>query len=240
MKNRFGVPGDDSESEMTASVPRLFTYTIPIDDGAAPNPFRGMCSLAICKPGIRRTARNGDWIAGLGSKHTQHSGDLSGRLVYAMHVDEVVSLEDYDKRAPTDWPHRIPNADSADLSERLGDCIYDFSSGTPVQRASVHGQANVKTDLSGKNVLVSRDFYYFGSQAIPLPDDLLSICHQTQGHKSNSNAAYFKQFVIWLRQLNPTPGQLYGWREYIVDWATVSSCGGCITRAQDDENDEPL
>lgn len=69
-------------------MPRLFTYTIPVDDGAAPNPFNGMCSLAICKPGIRRVAKPDDWIAGLGSKKAP-SGDLSGRLVYAMRVEEL-------------------------------------------------------------------------------------------------------------------------------------------------------
>jgi hypothetical protein len=31
------------ERQMTFPASRLFTYTIPIDDGAAPNPFRGMC-----------------------------------------------------------------------------------------------------------------------------------------------------------------------------------------------------
>ena len=110
-------------------------------------------------------------------------------------------LEDYNRRAPTDWPHRIPNAGSADLSERLGDCIYDYSSGAPVQRPGVHGPENVKTGLGGENVLVSRDFYYFGSRAIPLPDDLLSICNQTQGNKSKANAPYFRTFVTWLRGL---------------------------------------
>jgi hypothetical protein len=224
---------------MALSAPRLFTYTIPIDDGAAPNPFRGMCSLAICKPGIRRVAKQGDWVAGLGSKHTQHSGDLSGRLVYAMRVDEVVSLQDYDRRALTDWPHRIPKAGSADLSERLGDCIYDYSKGTPVPRPGVHGPENLDTDLSGKNVLISRHFYYFGSRAILLPDYLLDICHQTQAHKSNFNAPYFEQFVDWLRELNLTPGQLYGWPEYIIDWAEISSCGGCLIRKRDGEDDEP-
>jgi hypothetical protein len=66
-----------------------------------------------------------------------------------------MSLEEYDSRASTDWPHRIPNAGSADLSDRLGDCIYDFASGAPVQRPGVHGPGNVDTDLGGKNVLVS-------------------------------------------------------------------------------------
>jgi hypothetical protein len=174
---------------MTQSAPLLYTYTIPIDDGAAPNPFRGLCSLAICKPGIRRTARKGDWVAGLGSR-TAPGGDLSGRLVYAMRVEEVLSLEEYDRRAPADWPHRIPNVRSPDLSERLGDCIYDYSRGGPSLRRGVHGRENQKTDLGGMNVLISRDFYYFGSRAIPLPDDLLPICHQTQGHKSKANAVY--------------------------------------------------
>jgi hypothetical protein len=48
-----------------------------------------------------------------------------------MHVDDVVSMEDYDRRAPADWPHRIPNAGNADLTERLGDCIYDFPTERP-------------------------------------------------------------------------------------------------------------
>jgi hypothetical protein len=147
-----------------------------------------------------------------------------------MRVEEVMSLEEYDTRASADWPHRIPNAGSADLSERLGDCIYDFSSGAPVQRSGVHGPGNIGTDLDGKNVLVSRDFYYFGSRAIPLPDNLLAICHQTQAHKSKANAPYLKPFVTWLRGLKLTRGQLHGWPDFIVDWAAVSSCGGCIVR----------
>ena len=96
-KARISSPAMNESDRYTGSArlnppaPRLFTYTIPIDDGAAPNPFRGMCSLAICKPGIRSTARKGDWVAGLGSSNA-HSGDLSGRLVYAMRVEEVMSL----------------------------------------------------------------------------------------------------------------------------------------------------
>ena len=217
---------------------RLFTYTIPVDDGAAPNPFRGMCSLAICKPGIRRVAKPDDWIAGLGSKNAP-SGDLSGHLVYAMRVEKVLLLKDYDQQAASNWPHRIPKVQSADLSERLGDCIYDYSSGNAVQRSSVHGLGNEITDLAGLNVLISNDFYYFGNRAIPLPNCLLPICHQTQGHRSDSNAPYFDQFVSWLRSLNLSPGQMYGWPDFIVDWGTVSFRGGCTIRKIDDENDKP-
>jgi hypothetical protein len=215
-------------------MPRLFTYTIPTDAGSAPNPFNGMCSLAICKPDIRRVAERGDWVAGLGSKNAP-SGDLSGRLVYAMKVDEVVSLQDYDRLAPKRWPHRIPNINSMALQDRLGDCIYGFSSGSPEQRQGVHNDGHVSTDLSGMNVLISRDFYYFGSRAKPLPDHLLPICHQTQGHRSDANDPYFEAFVGWVRSIVPTPGQLYGWPDFIVEWDAAGSCWSCTIRDSDDD-----
>jgi len=206
-------------------MPRLFTYTIPIDDGAAPNPFAGMYTLAICKPGIRRVAAKGDWIAGLGSKNSP-GGDRSGCLVYAMRVEEVLSLREYDLQAPSRWPSRIPNVESADLSERLGDCIYDYSRAKPYQRSSVHGPQNMDTDLSGENVLISWDFYYFGSWVVPLPDSLSPICHQTQGHRSDSNNPHFDAFVSWLRGLGRQPG-MHGWPDFEIDWKKTSSGYGC-------------
>lgn len=197
-----------------------------------------MCTLAICKPTIRKVAKCGDWIAGTGSMDAP-SGDLSGHLIYAMKVEEKITIEEYDLRAPSDWPHRIPNIKSLDLSERLGDCIYDYSCGTPKQRASVHGKENIKTDLGGENVLISREFYYFGSRAIKLPDNLFPICHQTQGHKSDSNTPYFEMFVSWIRGTELSPGQLYGWPDFVVDWNANIACGGCLPRKIDDENDIP-
>jgi len=217
-------------------MPRLFTYTIPFDDGAAPNPFHGMCSLAICKPGIRKAAQVGDWVAGLGSRNAP-SGDLSGRLVYAMRVEEVVSLKDYDHFALTRWPHRIPNTGSFALQDRLGDCIYDYSSGSPAQRNGVHDAGNVATDLRGENVLISRDFYYYGAKAIPLPDFLLPIRHQTQGHKSTCNNPYFDGFVEWIRSIEPQSKGQYGWPDSAINWNLTTACGGCVIRQIDDAND---
>jgi len=216
---------------------RLFSYILPVDDGAAPNPFRGLCTLAICKPRIRSVASPGDWIAGVGSRNAP-SGDLSGHLVYAMKVEEAIPMADYDRRAPNEWPNRLPNHRSPDLSERLGDCIYDFSSNPPRQRPGVHGPANKSTDLSGNKVLVSRNFYYFGSRAIQLPDHLLAICPSTQGHRSHKNAQYVRPFEEWLLSLNLAPGQLYGWPDYIIDWSSTTKHGGCIERSNDSDDEE--
>src|SRR5262245_31415483 len=43
---------------------RLYSYVVARDYGFAPNPFYGFCTLATCKPDIRRTADIGDWIVG--------------------------------------------------------------------------------------------------------------------------------------------------------------------------------
>lgn len=216
-------------------MPKLFSYTIPVDDGAAPNPFGNLCTLTICKPAIRRVAQKGDWIAGLGSKNAP-SGDLSGRLVYAMQVEEVITMAEYDKRAKAEWPSRIPDIRSKDLAQRLGDCIYDFSANPPAQRKGVHDPGNRDTDLGGVNALISRHFYYFGSKAILLPAHLMGICHQTQGHRSDLNTKFVIPFIDWITSLQLVPGQLHGWPDYIVDWGDVTHCG-CRTRKEDGERD---
>lgn len=218
-------------------MPRLFTYTIPFDDGAAPNPFNGMCTLAICKPGIRRVAQVGDWVAGLGSKNSPQ-GDLSNRLVYAMRVEKVVTLKEYDELAPLMWPHRKPVSGSLLANGHLGDCIYDYSSAAvrPEQRAGVHGIGNIDSDLSGRNVLISTDYYYFGSSAEPLPQDLDQIVHQTQGHKSTANAPCFDKFVAWIRTLEYARGQ-FGQPGTKLTADPKSVCSGCFIREEDALND---
>lgn len=195
-------------------MPRLFSYTMAHDDGAAPNPFRGLCTLAICKPRIRQKARIGDWVVGLGSVNAP-SGNLSGRMVYAMRVDQVLTMREYDELAPTYWPSRIPNLASPIVADRLGDCIYDFSKGAPTQRPGVHSPQNVATDLSGRNVLVSRHYFYFGANAIPLPAHLRPLVHQTQSHKVTANEPFVHPFLEWIASLALEPNHLYGWPDGI-------------------------
>jgi Nucleotide modification associated domain 2 len=209
---------------------RLFSYTIPVDDGAAPNPLHGICTLAICKPTIRRVAKKGDWIAGLGSKDR----GLDGRLVYAMLVNDAISLEEYDRRAETEWPHRIPTI-SDDPTTLLGDCIYNFSAGkSPYQRFGVHGPENRETDLGGENALIALEFYYFGKNAVPLPRELLPIIHQTQGHKSNANDSYVPTFEYWIRRHEVGK---HGDPDIEIDWEDLRAGGSCKACAKERPDD---
>lgn len=189
-------------------MPTLYSYCIVHDCGSAPNPFWDVCTLAICKPKIRRVAKVGDWVAGTGAK-TAPNGDLSNRLVYAMRVTEVITMEDYDIWTKRKLPKKIPDWHHRDIKRQLGDSIYDFSYGKPKLRESVHNKTNIQTDLSGINVLISKDFYYFGKNAVWLPQDLLSIACQ-RGHKSKSNAAQVDSFVKWVRKVGGKPNTLHG------------------------------
>lgn len=180
---------------------RLFTYVIPIDDGAAPNPFWGVCTLAICKPRIRAVAEIGDWVAGVGSKNSPQ-GDLSGKLVYAMRVTDKLSMQEYDAHCRTRLVEKIPSWGDADWRRRLGDSVYDFSSSPPRIRESVHGEQDRERDLGGGFVLLSSDFRYLGDRPIDLPESLRPVSELTQGHRSNANETFVQPFLEWLAGLD--------------------------------------
>src|SRR4051794_28299130 len=132
---------------------RLFSYCIPIDDGAAPNPFWGYCTLVICKPAIRRVADVGDWIVGTGSRRSP-IGDISGYVVYAMRVSERLTMAEYDAFARRFCRGKIPAWRHRDVRRRLGDAIYDSSFDPPRLRPSVHDENNRQRDLSGLHALI--------------------------------------------------------------------------------------
>jgi hypothetical protein len=189
--------------------PRLFTYCIPTDDGAAPNPYWGICTLTICKPKIRRSAKIGDWVVGTGSTNSP-IGDISKKVVYMMKITDKKTLEEYDSFCKAEYPFKIPDWENKDIRRRLGDCIYDFSSLPATQRNGVHKEKNRDKDLRGKYALISNHFYYFGDKPIDLDISLIPIIKEGVGHQSDLNTPYFEQFIAWVKSLNLKPNKLYG------------------------------
>lgn len=196
---------------------KIYSYVVRYDDGAAPNPFWGYCTLAICKPVIRRVAKIGDWVIGTGSK--ENVGNE--RLVYAMKVTEIMRLEDYGSSKR--FTMKIPVGKEGIAS--LGDNIYYVDEEGVVRQRfpSVHSYAdreNPKTqshDLSGKNVLISQsgDFYYFGRDAPEIPKSLLCLVKKGPAHKSNFPREVINAFVKWIQAENPgVNGDPYGYVIY--------------------------
>ncbi len=212
----------------------LFSYCIPIDDGAAPNPFWGICTLNICKPVIRRVANIGDWVVGTGSTKF----NFSNHVVYAMKVTEKMPMEEYDTWAMNNCPNKIPDWTSKDHKRRLGDSIYVFKNGIPTQRPSVHQTGNIKTDLGGKYTLLSGHFYYFGNKPILLPPELRLIIKSGQGHRSKSNAAYVNNFIEWIEALGKKANELHGDPQIDLFQSAVSCNEFAQKRASCSEEDE--
>jgi len=180
---------------------RLFSYCIPIDDGAAPNPYWGKCTLVICKPRIRSVARKGDWVVVLGGKNVNVT-DYSGKVVYAMKITKMMTMSEYDEYCRNYLPNKIPDLNDHDYRRKVGDCIYNFRSNLAGDlRPSVHNEENRSTDLSGINALVSDHFYYFGKNAISLDKSISSIIIQGQSHKSDKNELYKVRFVEWIENI---------------------------------------
>ncbi len=186
---------------------KLYTYTLRYDDGAAPNPFWGICTLAIRKPTIRLAAEIGDWIVGLGATKSP-IGDISDHVVYAMRVTSKMTLEEYDQFCKTFVPKKKPDWRNIDYRMRVGDCIYNYSAhGKPNMRTSIHKEENQEKDLSGLYALASKQFYYFGNEPEKLPDDLRPIMHTGAGYTSDANQPYAELFVNWIELLDVVPNK---------------------------------
>ena len=176
----------------------LFSYVITHDTGFAPNPFGGICTLATCKPVIRRNAEIGDWIVGFSSTGMELE-DASKRIIYVMEVTDKRTLQDYDKFCLKDNRIKIPKERPKLYENLVGDCIYEYAdSDSPKQRKGCHDEGNITTDLNGKYALLSNRFYYFGAKAPLIPERYENIIKNGPGHKSKSNSSYKEGLVNWV------------------------------------------
>ncbi len=172
---------------------KLYSYVVKCDTGFAPNPFWGYCTLATCKPGIRLSAREGDWVIGTGS--VRNVGQ--DRLVYAMRVGRPLPLEDY--YTDPKYADKKPVI-SGTLRQRCGDNTYFKENGQWRRHPSDYHREpdKMKKDIDGRNVLIAECFYYFGSDAKVIPlqfRDLIVV----RGYKYRHDPQTVKNFLNWLK-----------------------------------------
>ncbi|NEN24631.1 hypothetical protein G3O08_14080 [Cryomorpha ignava] len=223
---------------------KIYSYILRIDDGAAPNPFGDLCTLAICKPAIRRTASIGDWVIGTGSKNTKLSDrktyDFSNSIVYAMKITDVKTLKEYDDFCKKSLKCKLPNWQSKDWKKRIGDCIYNYEVvGEPQMRNGVHNEGSRITDLGGHNALMSDHFYYFGVEARPLPANFKDLIKKNQGHKKVERLDLISEFEGWISQFQKN--KLYAdpqMKWIFEDDASESNISACSKEKLEDDKDE--
>lgn len=198
---------------------KLYSYVIDHDYGFAPNPFFGICTLATCKPEIRKHAVVGDYVVGTGCARQKRQGVL----VYCMRVEEITTYDAYwtDPR----FERKRPFLRSSKMRS-FGDNIYHRSPSTGdwCQASSFHSlrdgspnPLNVNHDTHSEKVVISSDFTYWGGSGPQIPlsfrnykgDD---ICAK-RGYRVNFVDGLVPDFVAWMRGLNE-----HGYVGRPLDW----------------------
>lgn len=149
---------------------KLYSYIVVSDNGYAPNPMSGVCTLAYCMSTMRRTVQPGDYVVGLaGSDYRKRvKADWPGYpIIYAMRVTDVISHEEFV------------------LNPRY---LHHIDSGRNAR------EQIAKTD----RVLISNDFCYWGDQGPLLPENLNALIKKNgPGHKCNFPPQIVQRFIQW-------------------------------------------
>lgn len=195
---------------------KVYSFILTHDSGFAPNPFYGVCTLACCKPSIRRAAQVGDLIVGLSSR--------AQRIVFAMQVTRMMDFYDYwnDPR----FASKRPDMRSPRRIDRRGDNIYQpIRPGAFRQLPSRHSNRDgtersefKSRDLGGSNVLISERFAYFGREGPPLPPEL-AFLKVGRGHRSRFTPDQVDKVARWFQGLpNGILGRPALWPEDDPSW----------------------
>jgi len=158
---------------------KLFSYVVAKDKGFAPNPTGGYCTLANCKcrsEGIRR--RNVVELANVG--------------------DWIVGTGGADERKSSGHGtliYAMRVEENPTLNKYYKDKRFKERKGNCRDRSH-------RTDTCA---LISRHFWYFGSNAVSIPEKYLLLEKKGRGFKNKFKEELIKGFTQWLERKYP-PG----------------------------------
>jgi hypothetical protein len=131
--------------------PNFYFYRMTTDNGGAPCVHRGIWSLAICKPRIRKGATEGDLVIGFAGNYIDRGNGV-------IHIAKVTT-----KLEPCVY------YETAEYEGRP-DRIYERFNGQwrHIPGSEYHSPADLETDIGAGGergfVLLSEEFRYFGSE----------------------------------------------------------------------------
>lgn len=178
---------------------KIYSYVVARDYGFAPNPFHGICTLATCKPKIRKSASVGDYVVGLTPRAD------GNKICYIMQVGSKISFDQYwigsnfqVKKPLFNKTHKYSVGDNiyhkkADGFWHQENSHHTHEDGTPIQE-------NIDADTGiTDQVLLGEIFSYWGQSAIELPPQF-SALRVTRGHKNDFSQKFIEDFVLWFNQ----------------------------------------
>ena len=171
--------------EMT-SLFDLITYIIAIDNGGAPNVENGVLTMAICKPIIRRCARIGDYLVGIGGEALKLGSRTTKQIIFIAKITGIMAMKEYAKQ----FPNRA-------------DSIYTEDG--KLRPNNFHCEGAIHRDLGGKNVLSSTDFIFFGNKHQDVPRELKEII-PGRGHQKQKNHPYINKVLALFNNYKTSHG----------------------------------
>ena len=193
------------------------------DYGFAPNPFWGVMTLATCKSNLRRSGnlKIGDWVIAAGG-NVLH--EYKEHLIFAMKVEKIITFDDYWNNP--DFQCKKPTFNGS-VMQMYGDNVYHTNPQTKevIQEICAHtiGGKNPKdteqyaSDVRGKNVLISTNFYYFGANAPKLPDEFKHMASTVRDIEYyHIDEETIMKFVDWLQSNYEVGihGDPINWKEF--------------------------
>ena len=162
--------------------PCIWSYVVAHDGGTAPCVDNKSLSLCICKPVIRKNVIIGDWIVGFARKEIGEN-----LIVYATEVEDKMPMEEY----------------FSDPEIRR-DKIYEFKDNEFIHNGgNIHNSPkNWKSDISGGFCLVSKKFWYFGKDALPVPDELEILYYPNVGQKKFTEESILRNVKLFFESLD--------------------------------------
>jgi len=170
---------------------KIYFYKVKVDNGGAPCVCDSVLTLAICKRGIRSTARENDWIIGFGGKN------LKEKLIYIAQVTKKLLNGEYYK---------------SEKYFKRPDCIYRWDD----EKQKYYWVNGKKYHLNGLKldddldkgkaiVLMSTKYTYFGDIGTSkykekYPEIRKSIEVLTQGHRVNHSTKLFNELISLIRE----------------------------------------
>ncbi|MBQ2045957.1 MAG: hypothetical protein II260_02070 [Muribaculaceae bacterium] len=178
---------------------KMWSYRIVHDKQFAPNPFKGVLTLATCKPLIRRSkeSESGVWLAGFAAYSVKDGlRPKKGRelLIYLAKISEVMTMQDY----WTKYPQKRAQKCGEEFEEYYGDNIYDEN--LHLVNDNHHKDWDFKRDISGKNVLICKEFYYFAPDSrLVVPNEFDELVYKRRGQTLVQNKDLIQKFIDYVR-----------------------------------------
>jgi len=142
-----------------------------------------------------------------------------------MRVGTVLPYDDYWERHPS----KRPSAQTP--VKKRGDNIWhrDESGNWRCVPGALHDERNRKRDLRGRNALISSEFYYFGRDAIEIPDEFRHLIATARGHKNTYDRDPITRFWEWVKANAPKAGRIGMPFDFAEPVCTACECN--LTRA---------